>query len=105
MTESRSIVDDGQHKLIARIRADHKSFLETLTRNEDGSITVQRTGQMRSGIGEWETPCTFLLLDKPPRGVPGNDREYIGRILREMGYKPEDPVTYSITIAPKVPEE
>jgi len=101
MTESRSVVDDERDELVAEIRAAKKSFLETLTRNEDGSITVQRTGRLLSGIGDWGIPSTLFIPDEPPQGVKRDDRAYIEQIVKEMDYEPDDQVTYSITIAPK----
>jgi len=104
MTESRPVIDD-QGELIERIREDHKSFLATLTRNADGSVTGQRTGYIRLCLAELGIRSPHLLLDKPPRGVPHSDCEYVEKILREMGYQLGDQVVYSITIAPKVPEK
>ncbi|MEA3430563.1 MAG: hypothetical protein U9R08_04795 [Nanoarchaeota archaeon] len=78
---------------------DREIFLETLMRDEDGSIVVERTGEL-----------TVPYHAKPSRIFPNTprlsitnmrDELYLARMAEEQGYEPGDVIRYEIKVLPK----
>jgi len=95
--------EEANRELTERLQSEHKTFLDSMVRNHDRSVTIQRIGKMipatipDPGFG---SPST-VFIDSIPAGIPGDDREYIAKVAKEMGYQPNDKVEYTITIRPK----
>ena len=72
------------------IKTERKNFLESLVRNDDGSLSVSREGRYLN--------YDFLVVDNIPPGIPHSDANYVAGIANLMGYKPGDRVRYKITV-------